>query len=395
MSVKTKLLKIVLPIVIILAGFAGMKLLILSRPAPIKETRETPGVLVEVISVKKENRPVIVAGTGTVGPRQEAGITPQVGGRVIYLAPGFVAGGFFRKGELLFRIEDTDYTLAIERAKAALAKAEYDLATVESQARVARVEWARLKFEEKTEPNPLVFYEPQLKNARASVDSAKAALLQTELDLARTSVYAPFTCLVRSEEIDLGQYVTVGRSVATVAGTSVAEIVVPLPLGEMQWLRIPRRDFQGNGSPAKVKLTVGGRALTWEGRVVRSLGEVDPRGRMARAVVAINDPYNLERGASNDRPNLEIGTFVDVEISGKKLSEVFVVPRLALRDGDTVWTVDEEMKLRIKPIQVVRREREKLIIRDSFEEGDMVVLTNISGAAEGMKLRLAGEGVAK
>lgn len=393
MSLKNKLLKIVLPVVIIIAGFAGMKLLVLSRPAPIKETRRNPGVLVEVFSVKKESRPVIVSGTGTVGPRQVAGITPQVGGRITYLAPGFVAGGFFRKGDLLFRIEDTDYILAIERAKAALAKAEYDLATVKSQARVARIEWERLKFGEKAEPNPLVFYEPQLKNARAGVDSAKAALQQAELDLARTSVHAPFTCLIRSEEIDLGQYVTVGKSVATVAGTAAAEIIVPLPLKEMQWLRIPRLDSRGNGSPAKVTLTVGGRVLTWEGRVVRSLGEVDPRGRMARVVVTVGDPYNLEKGHPDDRPNLEFGTFVDVEITGKKLSEVFVVPRLALREGNCVWTMDEEMKLRIKPVEVVRREREHLVILDSFKEGDLVVLTNISGAAEGMKLRTAGERV--
>ena len=391
MSAKQKLLKIVLPLVVILAGFAGMQLMVHSRTAPKKEVRENPGALVKVQSVQKRNLPVVVAGTGTVGSRQEASITTQVGGKVTYLAPGFVVGGLFAKGDLLFKIEDTDYRLVIDRAKATLTKAEFDLAMVEGQARVARIEWDRLNHEEKSDPNPLVLYEPQLKNARANVESAKAVLAQTELDLARTSISAPFDCLIRSEEIDLGQYVTVGKSVATVAGTGVAEIVVPLPLEELQWLAIPRRRGNGSGAPAKVKVTVGDRVLTWKGRVVRSLGEVDPRGRMARVVVAVADPYNLKKGRGGDLRDLEIGMFVDVEIAGKELSGVFTIPRSALRDGDTVWTMDEERKLRIKPVIVVRREQDTIIVRDSFEEGDQVVLTKVSGAAEGMKLRLAGE----
>ncbi len=395
MSLKTTLMKIVLPIGIVLAGFAGMKLMVLSRPSPEKEVRESPGVLVEVTSVRRETRPVVVTGTGTVAPRQEAAITPQVSGQVTYLSPGLVAGGLFREGDLLFRIEDTDYRLAIDRAKAALAAAEYELATVQGQARVARIEWERLKTDEKSEPNPLVLYEPQLKNARAGVDSAKAALRQAELDLARTSVYAPFTCIVRSEEIDLGQYVTVGKSVATVSGTDAAEIIVPLPLEEMQWLTVPGRGSKERGSPAKVTLTVGNRTLTWEGRVVRSLGEVDPRGRMARVVVSVADPYNLGKGRGTGRADLELGMFVDVEITGKELPGIFTVPRSALREGETVWTMDDEMKLHIVPVTVVRRERDTILVRDSFSEGDRVVLTNISGAAEGMKLRLAGEEEAK
>jgi RND family efflux transporter MFP subunit len=391
MSKKTILLKIALPIVVILVGLAGMQIMVHSRAAPKKEVKESRGVLVEVKSVTRENLPVVVMGTGTVGSRQEASITPQVNGRVTYLAPGFVVGGLFRKGDLLFRIEDTDYRLAIDGAKAALAKAEFDLATVEGQAHVARIEWERLHLAEKKEPSPLVLYEPQLKNARASVDSAKAGLSQAELDLARTSVYAPFPCLVRSEEIDLGQYVTVGKSVATVAGTGTAEIVVPLSLEEMQWITIPRKGSNENGSKALVKLAVGDQVLTWKGRVVRSLGEVDPRGRMARVVVGVADPYNLQRGGDSKSQDLEIGMFVDVEIIGKTLSGVFAVPRSALRDGDTVWTMDEEGRLRVTPVTVVRRERDTVILRDSFEEGDLVVLTNISGASEGMQLRLAEE----
>jgi multidrug resistance efflux pump len=103
-----------------------------------------------------------------------------------------VAGGFFRQGERLFSIEDTDYRLALERAEATRAKAEYELATIESQAEVARVEWERLYEDSGEEPNPLVLYEPQLKNARAALASAGSSVRQAEIDLERTRVRASF-----------------------------------------------------------------------------------------------------------------------------------------------------------------------------------------------------------
>lgn len=391
MSRKDVAMKIILPIVFLLAGFGGMQVMIHSRTPPKTEVKENRGVPVEIEIASRKTIQVVVRGTGTVGLRREAGIAPQVGGRIAWLAPDFVAGGFFRKGDLLFRIEDADYRLAIDEANAALAKAEFDLATVEGQARVARIEWERLRLAEGTAPSPLVLYEPQLKNARAGVDSARAALARAELDLARTSVYAPFSCLIRSEEIDVGQYVTAGSRVATVAGTDTAEIIVSLPLEETRWIAIPPKGSEGNGSKAEVKATVGDRFLSWEGRVVRSLGEVDPLGRMARVVVAVEDPYRLDGDGDPKGRDLEIGMFVDVEIAGRTLSDAFAVPRSALRDGDTVWTMDEEGSLRVKPVTVARRERDTVILRGGLADGDRVVLTNISGAADGMRLRLAEE----
>ncbi|MEE8423094.1 MAG: biotin/lipoyl-binding protein, partial [Thermodesulfobacteriota bacterium] len=194
MSAGSKLLKVSIPILILIAGFAGMKWLKLSRQPPQKEVKIISGALVETLTVKAEDHDVMVLGTGTVQARQQAAITPQVSGKVSYLAPDFVAGGFFKKGDLLFEIESVDYQLAIERTKATLSKAEYNLSTVESQARVARMEWDRLKLEGEKKPNPLVLYEPQLKNAQAEVASAKATLKQATLDMERTHVYAPFDC---------------------------------------------------------------------------------------------------------------------------------------------------------------------------------------------------------
>jgi RND family efflux transporter MFP subunit len=394
MSLRSIILKVILPFVIIGAGAAVMVIMVASRQEPRREARKDPGVLVEVMRVKKADHRVTVKGTGTVQPAQEISVVPQVGGRITSVSPSQVAGGFFRKGELLFSIEDTDYRLALERAEAARAKAEYELATIESQAGVARVEWERLYEESAEEPNPLVLYEPQLKNARAALASASSSVRQAEIDLERTRVSAPFNSRVRSEEIDLGQYVRAGTGVAVLAGTDTAEIAVPLPLDELRWVSIPKNGSDGSGSSASVRLSVGGVLYEWQGRVIRSTGEVDPGSRMMNVVVEVKDPYGLQ-GRRDGRPPLAAGAFVDVHLAGTTLSDVFTIPRRAFRDNAQVWAVHGDDTLRIRNVTPLRVEREVVVIGEGLAEGDRLVLTTVSGAADGMRLRPMEEGSGK
>lgn len=388
MSAKAKLLKIILPLLILLIGFALAKMLIAGRQEPRKVARENPGALVETVPVSRGERLIEVRGTGTVQARRQVEIAPQVGGRVAEMSPNLVTGGFLRPGELLFRIDDAEYRLAIDRAQAAVAKAEYDLAAMAGQARVAREEWGRLDLDDgRGEASPLALYEPQMKNAEAALLAAQAALGQARLDLERTRVRAPFAAVVRSESIEVGQLLRVGAPVAVLAGTEQAEIVVPLPLEELGWLRIPRPGTPGVGSPATIQMTTGGRTFDWPGRIVRSLGEVDSQGRMARVVVAVDDPYGLQASAAQ-RPELAVGTFLQVLLHGAPLPDVAVLPASALREGEQVWVMNDS-HLQIRPVEVLRRAREEVVIGVGLRDGEQVVLTNIAGAAEGMKLRPA------
>lgn len=386
---RSTLLKIVLPFLVLLVGVAVLAVLIVSRRPPAREVQEFAGALVETVSVERRAHVVTVSATGIVQARQQAELVVQVSGQVTWLADQFVAGGLFEQGASLFRLEDVDYRLAVERAGAELAAAELALATVRSQARVAREEWQRLQAGAGEEPNPLVLYEPQLKNAEARVAAARAALRQAEIDLQRTEVRAPFNALVRSETIDLGQYLRSGSSVGTLLGTDKVEIVVPLPLEALGWVKVPRQG--GRGSAVKVRLAVGESSYSWSGRVVRTLGEVDPLGRMVRVVVAVDDPYLLRGNVADGRPPLAIGSFVEVALQGRRLPEVGIIPRRALRDGDTVWLADDDSRLRIRPVQVLRREQETIIVGDGLQGGERVIVSALSGAADGLKVRVREE----
>jgi RND family efflux transporter MFP subunit len=387
MSTKTRLIQIGVPVALIVVGLIIMKVLVSSRPAAVKHPKKEPGILVEVLKAEKVDATMTVKGTGTVEASQEVSVIPQVSGEVVFTAPGLDVGGFFKEGAVLFRIEDADYRLALEQAEFSKANAEYELAKIEGQAEIARSEWELINKDNSTPPNPLVLYEPQLKSAKAALASASAQMEQSSLNLERTEIKAPFSARIRSKNIETGQYVRSGSTAVVLAGTDTAEIAVPLTTEQMRWLNVPRHGERLNGDDATASLDIGGTVHEWKGHVVRSTGEVDQKSRMMQIIVEIKDPYGLKE-KNEGRPSLAAGSFVEVEIKGKRLKDVFIIPRTAFRDDSTVWTMDNENRMKIRKVVPMRIESERIIIEKGISDGDLIVLTNLSGAADGMKLRI-------
>lgn len=386
MKTKELLIKAVLPFIIIVVGFVAMKKMQAGRILPQKTIIKDKGALVEVFKVKPQDKQIQITGSGTITAREEIVITPQASGLVTKMHPKFQNGGFFKKGEMLFEIEEVDYKLAMENAKAVLAKAEFELVTIEGKAKVARMEWDRLHHADGEKPGDLLLYKPQLRNAEAVLAAAKANVKQAALNLARTKIYAPFNCFVRSEQVDVGQFVRSGNGVATISGTDAVEIIVPVRLEDLQWLKIPHGDDNKPGSDVTVSLTVGDHLVSRQGTLVRKLAEVDPKGRMARVVVSVQDPFNLQNDNNLQFP-LSLGLFVNVVFDGRVLEKTIVIPRSILRDNGNVWLMDDNNMLRMQKITLSRQDRMETIITHGLREGDLIVKTNLTGAADGMKLR--------
>lgn len=391
MNTSQKIVRLIIPLLILGIGFVAMRLLIFSRPAPQKQERPAVGALVESVDAAIQDWQVRIYATGTVQPAKELALTPQVRGLISWISGEMVAGGFFKKGDLLFAIEDVDYRLAAERAKAQVAKARLDLATVENRARVARDEWETLGRKLGIAPNPLVLHEPQVENARAAVAAAESSLEQAAIDLERTQIRAPFNCRIRSEQIEKGFYVRDGASVAVIAGTDSAEIIVPVSPADMQWLEIPQPGKAHTFTAATVSAALNGNDYRWRGSVLRSTGEIDIQSRTTRVIVEVPDPYNRENN-NRDLPPLENGMFVTVVIEGKTLQGVIPLPRNTIRENNTVWTTDADGKLAFRPVSIARYEGDLAIIESGLSPGDKVVTTNLSGAVPGMKIRHVAPG---
>ncbi len=380
---KHTVIKIILPVLVIVAAVLGLKMLSQLKPTPQRHEAPEQGLLVDVASLTPETHHVTVFATGTVSPQQQINLTPQVSGKVKWISQRLVAGGTFWKGDLLLRIEGRDYELAIEQARAEVAQAKVALATEKEQARIAQSEWDAVQFPGKGEPGPLVTHELQLRQQEAVLAAAQAALHKAELNLQRTEIRAPFNGRIREEQVDIGQYLNTGSTIAVFAGTDAAEIQVPLPIADLRWLTIPRTSDE-KGSSVTIKAPQFTNA-SWQGEITRGLGEIDPTSRMATLVVRVKNPYQLNM--ENPGPALVQGLFVELELAGSALEDVMIIPRSALHTGNVIWLADTNNRLIIRPVEILRREKDQLIIGHVVNTDERLILTSISGAADGALLR--------
>ena len=379
-------LKWLLPLLILLFAALAAVMVAKSRRPPAKEVRDNPGILVETLTLEARSQRARVHATGTVRAQQQISLVAEVTGTLVWVSPRFAGGGFFRQGEKLLEIDPRDYALAVERAQADLARAQASLQTEEEQAALAKREWQQLQLPDKGQPSPLVLRQPQLQSAQATLVAARAGLKQAQLNLERTQIRAPFNGRLHDKKGDLGEYVRSGSVLARFAGTDRAEILVPLPVEDLEWLVIPRAGSRASGSAVTVSAQLGDKNKSWQGQIVRSLGEVDPVSRMATMVVTVDDPYHLKASEAKDSALLS-GLFVQLEIQGKELGSVIEIPRAALRQGDVVWLAAANDQLEIRPVKILRRQQQSLLIESGLAPGERLVLTNISAAAPGLKLR--------
>ena len=372
-----KVLKWILPLVVLLAGAGATAALIMSRQAPEQQQKPVLGPLVDVMTVEASDITVSVAGQGEVRASTRVDVLPEVSGRVVSMHRQLVSGGRIGAGQTLVQLDPRDYELAVESARASIASAETRLEQERAEAEAALIEWREVNGDQ---PAPkLLIREPQIRQIEAEKAAAEAQLSKAELDLERTRLSVPFDAVVLNENVDRGQLVSQGRSVATLYGTDSVEVRVPLDDAELRWFALPQN---GRGPAVEVSADFAGERQAWAGELVRLEGEVDARTRMVHVVVEVDDPFE----SAGDRPPLLPGTFVDVAIDGRELSNVKQIPRFALRQGGVVWVVEGDA-LRMREVEVLRRDREFVYVGAGLEAGDRVVTSSLDGVTDGMTVR--------
>ena len=339
-----------------------------------------------MITVRPETVRLTVGAEGTVRPRTETEMAPEVSGRVVEISPSLAAGAFFEEGDVLLKIDPREYELEVVRSRAAVAQAELRVATEEQEAQVARKEWESLG---EGEPTSLVLREPQIAEAKAALASARAALDRAKYDLERTIVRVPYAGRVWEKRVDRGQFVTRGSPIARIYSVDLAEVQLPIPDSELAFVDLPLayrgRSGKANMPRVTVRATFAGKQHEWRGRIVRTEGEIDAQSRMVRAVAQIEDPYGYT--GHPGRPPLAVGMFVEAEIQGRWARNVVFLPRTALRAGDQVLVVDEESRMRFRPVEILRAETDRVIVRSGLKEGERVCDSILEAAVDGMKVR--------
>jgi RND family efflux transporter MFP subunit len=379
--------KALLPAAVLVGSLAASAALVVARPSPEAQALPDHHPVVAVVSVAPGAQRLRVRAQGTVEPRTENEVVAEVGGRLAWVSPALESGSFFAAGEVLARIEPADYEILRERARAGVERAR-------SQHRLAEANAARSRAIHDAGAASDAAHEMAESNAAiaaANRREAEAALRQAELDLARTEVRVPFSGRVRERTADVGQLLPRGAKLASVFAVDWAELRLPIPTDELAFLELPLAPSErGDGPVVHLRGEFGGRTHTWQGRVVRAEGTLDPRTRLVHVVARVEDPYGLESGA----PPLAVGLFVDAEIEGREHPGAVRLPRSALRSDDEVVLVGADAKLHTRRIEVLRVEGESIVVAGGLAPGERVVARIPSTFVEGMSVRVSEQPVA-
>ena len=359
---------------------------------PEQKTMEIPPVIVSVegATLKKTTYPVKVPSQGTVRPRTQSTLLPEVAGKIIEVNPSFRPGGFFKKNDVLVKLDAVDYETAVVVAQAAVALAKVTLAEEQAKAEQAKENWKALG--RSGDPGELVSRAPQVARAQADLAAAEARVVKAKRDVERTIIRAPYDGQVLEQAADVGQYVGQGTTLGRLFATDYVEIRLPLPERESQHLHLPEpfRDAQNAATPTKVHLrtTYVGRPVIWEGQVVRVESSLDAETRQPTAVAQVMDPYAKR---PDGMPPLKIGQFVEAEIEGNTL-DVYLIPRSAVRAGNEIILITPQGTLKRTTVEPLFGNEKHLVISalaaKSPKEGEILCLTPIPFPADGAKVNI-------
>ena len=376
-----------LSIAMLLGASAISLLLYLNRPpTDIKEPTETT-VSVDVAQVVKQDMRIEIQAQGTVTPLRETAILAEVKGRVIEVAPSFNVGGFVSRDDILLRIDPRDYQTNLLRAQAAVESAESNLAQEKGRAQVALREWQKLPKDSQRsqEAKDLYLRKPQLELAQAQLLAAQADLNTARDNLERTIIRAPYDELIREKHSELGQFVTVGSTLANIFSVEFAEIRLPIPQSKLTYLDLPGLDGYAEGASIDIYTDVSGEVKHWRAELHRTEGVFDERSRVLYTVARVEDPYGLK---DQSKDPLRIGTFVNASIEGRELPDIVTLPRYLLRAGNFLWVVDKTLHLRNRKVTILRTGGDIIHVTAGLDDGDLVSLTTFDNSFNGSRVNI-------
>ena len=401
-------------------------LLITLRPKAERQVIVEKGRLVETMTVKAENINMTIEAYGTVKAREALKLVAEVRGRIVKIDSSFKEGSFVKKGTALIKIDPRTYRLEVERRRVQVSQAEAELMRLEqevnnlkasikiakSDVSLAQNEFTRLKklidknviaqtTVDKAEQrylsslerlqgleNQMALTGPLKDQYEAQRDMAKVSLKQAKLDLERSTIVAHTDSWVLEKSIEEGQHVNAGQYLGSIYRDRALDIEVRIPVKDLKWF--PPDMSQESMPEVKIILGIEDNSLSWKGRVARIKAQMDQRTRTLPVVVEVDDDKKAGKNRDNHSMGsvfLRPGTFVTVIIKGRKIEKAFLLPRHVVHIGDVVYTVKDN-KLKVQPVSILRSFKETVFIDKGLETGDLVITTPLSGASDGMIVRV-------
>mgnify|MGYP003298640716 FL=1 len=369
------------PLFILLGAFALSYLLWFLgqvQPDPVEEL-PPPDVIIEILTPKDFQ--VQISSNGTTTPLTQTVLTAEVGGEVIYRSKKFAEGASVIEGEILAKIDDTDLQLQYKNALLQLANAEVQYSLQLAEAEVAKEAWDKIGDGVASD---LTLKKPQLKQAEAFLEVAKAQVSSAAKKLNKTEIIAPYAGRIQNVNIDLGTTIIPGQPVGAMYTSSEIEITLAVKDNDLQFLSIPMDGRKLNPSEQAsvvIESFYKGKTQSWEGKLERVDGVIDPITRMINLIAVFKNDF-----IETDKPNLPIGLFVEAKIDGITLKNIFEIPINSISKDNEVYIVDKDNQLELRELTILKKYSEFVIIKDGLKAGERIVTSKLSTASNGIKV---------
>jgi RND family efflux transporter MFP subunit len=370
------------PALIVGMGVLICFLLIITKPVAEAEEIKRAAPIVDIELITSESMNITIKSQGTVIPRTESQLYPEITGEVVYVSPKLDEGSSFNKDDVLLKIDSRDYELDIKTAEANLDDANSALFVAQAESNFEREQWEQSNSGIASDLRLKI---PQLKKAESRVEAAQANLEKLKRNLQKTTISAPYDGLVRKKNVDRGTVIGPGYLIANIYAIDYVEVKLPIPDEDLAFLDIPLDGTQidiENQSKVTLVGSLGGKNIIWEGNIVRMEAEFDSKSRMAILIARVSNPYKYEIP-------LRIGQFVEADITGKRYDNIYSIDREIIKNNNEVVVVNTlDSTLDFRAVNILRYDDDIALIDKGLVDEIPICITNLDVMFNGMKIQL-------
>ena len=399
----------------VLIGVLILALSPMLKKAPTSSPKKANVDVVRVLEITPRSIQPSIQGYGHIAPTDEWQAHSELSGSVSWVSDKLKSGMIIKKGEKLIEIDPASYELIVTQIEANIEVSKLKDQATKSSLTIAQKEYNLQKSEYKrferlskkgnvsktAKDSALSKYlasQQQLQNLKNSllINQGEQKVLQSQLniaklDLEKTVIYAPFNSRITETSLSISEYVNKGQLLLKADGLDSIEVAAQFPIGKMRPLR-NNLSQQSNNKNAHLKASVSlqtlDRVIVWDAEIDRTGAAINLQTQSQSIVVRVDSPY--KKASPGSRPPLVRNTFVQVTLTAPVLNDRMIIPSNAIHNNNGnnhVYVLDSNDKLVITPITVDFIQQQVTVIKTGLALGDKLILTPLSPAINGMKLK--------